>query len=183
MLSHSPAGLRPTPKPGNLYTSCSCRPCPIHCLLYSVTWKRTGSQVVLASSGGELTLPSLTREEGGAYSCQGENSLGLSEASTQVVQVEWPPGRLKVGPRPLVQRKRGGPLSLTCTCDSLPPPSYTWLKDGQVNIGLRISRYSHSPGDFHRPDWNNGDRQTGIQSCWGLGMQGLALQCTGNEHS
>ena len=95
--------------------------------------------MVLPSSGGELTLPGLTREEGGAYSCQGENSLGLSEASTQVVLVEQPPGRLKVGPRPLVQGERGGPLSLTCTCDSLPPPSYTWLHGGQVNTGLRFS--------------------------------------------
>jgi hypothetical protein len=54
----------------------------------SITWTKLGIGETFISSESILSLPVISWKDTGTYQCQGENSLGLSNPSTQILDVQ-----------------------------------------------------------------------------------------------
>ena len=54
----------------------------------SITWNKLGPRKTFISSERNLTIPVISRSHAGTYECQAENNLGLSNPSTQIVDVQ-----------------------------------------------------------------------------------------------
>ena len=54
----------------------------------SVTWTKLGQRTLFISSERILNLPVVSRKDAGTYQCQGENNMGLSNPSTESLDVQ-----------------------------------------------------------------------------------------------
>uniref|UniRef100_A0AAY5L311 Hemicentin 2 n=1 Tax=Esox lucius TaxID=8010 RepID=A0AAY5L311_ESOLU len=68
--------------------------------------------------------------DSGIYTCVARSRAGLAELNYDL-QVQAPPGVDHVEPVEPVTVVRGSLVTLTCEARGVPPPSLTWLKDGQ----------------------------------------------------
>ncbi|CAH2318641.1 B-cell receptor CD22 isoform X5 [Pelobates cultripes] len=68
----------------------------------------------------------------GKYKCEAENTIGKKESNTVEVQVQYPPGEVKVEISNKGQITEGQTVSLTCTASQCEPKvnGFQWYKDG-----------------------------------------------------
>lgn len=93
----------------------------------SITWTKLGLRKTFISSERILNLPIISRNDAGTYQCQGENNLGLSNPSSQILDVQYHPSLVKVSPSK-ADVKAGDRLTLNCYSESYPRADYTWLQ-------------------------------------------------------
>ncbi|GMT31155.1 hypothetical protein PFISCL1PPCAC_22452 [Pristionchus fissidentatus] len=104
----------------------------------TVTWLKSGrpldgdeQHVKTSANGQKLYLLKLSKEDAGSYTCVAKNPAGESKRDFSVKLLEPPSFS---GPN-LVRQQRinaGKPTILTCPATGSPPPSITWLRDGQT---------------------------------------------------
>jgi len=93
----------------------------------SISWTKLGTRNSFISSDRILNLPVVSRSDAGTYQCQGENDQGLSQPSSQIIDVQYHPNLAKVSPLK-ADVKAGDQLTLNCYAESYPRADYTWLQ-------------------------------------------------------
>nr|XP_046206515.1 hemicentin-1-like [Oncorhynchus gorbuscha] len=130
-----------------------------------ISWLRKGRPLLLSprtrllSADAVLRISPVQLADSGIYTCVARSRAGLAELNFDV-QVQVPPG---VEPVESVTVVRGSLVTLTCEARGVPPPSLTWLKDGQP---LSLHRNLLLDGQETRlqlPDVGLSDR--GLYSC------------------
>ncbi|XP_064793489.1 hemicentin-1-like [Oncorhynchus masou masou] len=130
-----------------------------------ISWLRNGRPLLLSprtrllSADAVLRISPVQLADSGMYTCVARSRAGLAELNFDV-QVQVPPG---VEPVESVTVVRGSLVTLTCEARGVPPPSLTWLKDGQP---LSLHRNLLLDGQETRlqlPDVGLSDR--GLYSC------------------
>ncbi|XP_036791689.1 hemicentin-1 [Oncorhynchus mykiss] len=130
-----------------------------------ISWLRNGRPLLLSprtrllSADAVLRISPVQLADSGIYTCVARSRAGLAELNFDV-QVQVPPG---VEPVESVTVVRGSLVTLTCEARGVPPPSLTWLKDGQP---LSLHRNLLLDGQETRlqlPDVGLSDR--GLYSC------------------
>lgn len=108
----------------DLSTECivkSGRPLP------ELTWLDGDGQLV--SSGSNLTIPSITRQQGGSYTCRGDNGFSSEGGlATLEVVVEFGP---RLGEMQTIHSSKGEPVILECGVEASPEALVTWSKEGE----------------------------------------------------
>ncbi|XP_078604169.1 hemicentin-1-like isoform X2 [Branchiostoma floridae x Branchiostoma japonicum] len=109
----------------------------------TVSWNNQGEPVsgrqgMSISDTGALIISSARPEDSGPYTCTAINPAGV--ASRQVnLQVFVPPSSGSGGPgddtETTVTAMVDSLVDLPCEVDSFPPPTFSWVKDGQVLSG------------------------------------------------
>ncbi|GMT05475.1 hypothetical protein PENTCL1PPCAC_27649, partial [Pristionchus entomophagus] len=106
----------------------------------TVTWLKSGrpldgdersEHVKTSANGQKLYLLKLSKEDAGSYTCVAKNAAGESKRDFSVKLLEPPSFS---GPN-LVRQQRvnaGKPTILNCPATGSPPPTITWLRDGQT---------------------------------------------------
>ncbi|XP_027625308.1 B-cell receptor CD22 isoform X2 [Tupaia chinensis] len=95
-------------------------------------WKKNGS---FLKEGSELIFDSITPEDAGNYSCTVDNSIGETTSKASILQVLYPPRRLRVSIAPGDSVMEGRKAALTCESDANPPASqFTWFDWNNQNL-------------------------------------------------
>ncbi|XP_077382517.1 myelin-associated glycoprotein isoform X1 [Festucalex cinctus] len=107
----------------------------LHCEVDSnppprISWK-FGDQELLwdTASNLSLTVDDVTPAEEGVYTCIGDNGYGAMNTSLYLA-VKYPPREPVVNDSLTVLE--GASLTLHCSTQGSPPPTLTWLKDGEL---------------------------------------------------
>ncbi|XP_077453958.1 myelin-associated glycoprotein isoform X2 [Stigmatopora argus] len=107
----------------------------LHCEVDSnppprISWK-LGEREVLwdTATNLSLTIDEATPEEEGVYTCVGENAYGAMNTSLYLA-VKYPPREPSLNDS--VTMVEGASFTLHCSSQGSPPPTLTWLKDGEV---------------------------------------------------
>ncbi|XP_051921604.1 myelin-associated glycoprotein isoform X2 [Hippocampus zosterae] len=107
----------------------------LHCEVDSnppsrISWK-FGDQELLwdTASNLSLTVDDVTPAEEGVYTCVGDNGYGAMNTSLYLA-VKYPPREPVVNDSLTVLE--GASLTLYCSTQGSPPPTLTWLKDGEL---------------------------------------------------
>ncbi|KAG7268349.1 hypothetical protein CRUP_037443 [Coryphaenoides rupestris] len=79
---------------------------------------------------GTLKIHNLQREDGGQYRCVARNSFGLAFSKPVSIHVQAPARILKVPDDKRVAY--GAHVSLECHATGNPPPSISWLENGDT---------------------------------------------------
>ncbi|KAF6729918.1 Hemicentin-1 [Oryzias melastigma] len=101
-----------------------------------ISWMKNGRPLLLSPRTRLLSGDSLLRiarvqlSDSGVYTCVARSRAGLAELSYDV-QVQVPPGVDHVEPVEPVTVVQGSLVTLTCEARGVPPPTLTWMKDGQ----------------------------------------------------
>ncbi|KAM6930619.1 hemicentin-1 [Xenentodon cancila] len=101
-----------------------------------ISWLKDGHPLLLSPRTRLLSGDSLLRispvqlSDSGVYTCVARSRAGLAELSYDV-QVQVPPGVDHVEPVEPVTVVQGSLVTLTCEARGVPPPTLTWMKDGQ----------------------------------------------------
>ncbi|MBN3299469.1 HMCN1 protein, partial [Amia calva] len=101
-----------------------------------LSWLRNGRPLSLSSRTRLLSADSVLRispvqlSDSGVYTCVARSWAGLSELSYNI-QVQVPPGVDHTEPSEQVTVVRGSLVTFSCEARGVPPPSLSWLKDGQ----------------------------------------------------
>ncbi|XP_072244443.1 hemicentin-1 [Leuresthes tenuis] len=101
-----------------------------------ISWLKNGHPLLLTPRTRLLSGDSLLRiapvqlSDSGVYTCVARSKAGLAELSYDV-QVQVPPGVDHVEPVEPVTVVQGSLVTLTCEARGIPPPTLTWMKDGQ----------------------------------------------------
>ena len=86
---------------------------------------------------GNLTIHSVTKNDGGTYICKAENILGSATDTAQLMI--FPPLRFKVSPPQEVTPMIGSSLRLPCVAESDLRTTITWTKDGMSSLPVESS--------------------------------------------
>ncbi|KAM9743449.1 hemicentin-1 [Menidia menidia] len=101
-----------------------------------ISWLKNGHPLLLSPRTRLLSGDSLLRiapvqlSDSGVYTCVASSRAGLAELSYDV-QVQVPPGVDHIEPVEPVTVVQGSLVTLTCEARGVPPPTLTWMKDGQ----------------------------------------------------
>ncbi|XP_061672486.1 hemicentin-1 [Syngnathoides biaculeatus] len=101
-----------------------------------ITWLKNGHPLLLSphtrliSGDSVLRISPVQLSDAGVYTCIARSRAGLAELSYDV-QVQVPPGVAHVEPAEPVTVIKGSLVTLTCEARGVPPPTLTWMKDGQ----------------------------------------------------
>ena len=103
--------------------------------LPTITWSKAVGNVPEKRTevkNGNLTIYSLTKNDGGTYICKAENILGSATDTTQLMI--FPPLRFKVSPPQEVTPVIGSSVRLPCVAESDLRTTITWTKDGMSSL-------------------------------------------------
>ncbi|XP_056132043.1 hemicentin-1 [Lampris incognitus] len=101
-----------------------------------ISWLKNGRPLLLSPRSRLLSGDSVLRispvqlSDSGVYTCVARSRAGLAELSYDV-QVQVPPGVDHVEPVEPVTVVQGSLVTLTCEARGVPPPTLTWMKEGQ----------------------------------------------------
>ncbi|XP_061624718.1 hemicentin-1 isoform X2 [Phyllopteryx taeniolatus] len=101
-----------------------------------ISWLKNGHPLLLSphtrliSGDSVLRISPVQLSDAGVYTCIARSGVGLAELSYDV-QVQAPPGVDHVEPVEPVTVVKGSLVTLTCEARGVPPPTLTWMKDGQ----------------------------------------------------
>ncbi|CAL8251670.1 unnamed protein product [Boreogadus saida] len=101
-----------------------------------ISWLKNGHPLFLSartrllSGDSVLRISPMLLTDAGMYTCVARSPAGLAELSYNV-QVQASPGVDRVEPVEPVTVVQGSLVTLTCEARGVPPPTLTWLKDGQ----------------------------------------------------
>ncbi|XP_071549820.1 uncharacterized protein [Panulirus ornatus] len=101
----------------------------------SLTWRREDAAFPLNHSqveagGRRMQLPSVTRNDGGAFLCVASNGVPPAVSTRVQVSVKFSPEM--VGGAVVVWAEVGGQASLVCRYRAWPTPTVTWTRDGTI---------------------------------------------------
>ncbi|XP_049325482.1 B-cell receptor CD22-like [Astyanax mexicanus] len=129
------------------------------------TWFKGSSSV---GTGGTYSLPNISSEDSGEYTCQSRNELGERRSTAVSLNVLYPPKSVSVSISPSGGIVEGSSVTLTCSSDGNPPvENYTWFKDGgdsPVGSGQSFSddvQYATVTHSRSRPVETAGDASSG----------------------
>ena len=115
----------------NIHIACSATGQP----LPSITWSKAVGNVPEGRTvvkNGNLTIHSVTKNDGGTYICKAENILG--SATGAALLVIFPPLQFKVRPPQEVTPVIGASVRLPCVAESDLRTTITWTKDGMSSL-------------------------------------------------
>jgi len=95
-----------------------------------ITWRREDNQLINAREalveGSTLNLADVTRQQMGAYLCIASNGVRPSVSKRILLQVEFGPELMVVGPEAQMVQRIGAPMQLHCQCRSFPLALTYW---------------------------------------------------------
>ncbi|XP_043971443.1 hemicentin-1-like isoform X2 [Gambusia affinis] len=99
------------------------------------TWykKTKSSALPLHGKGSEFDLSAIQTSDSGEYFCVANNQLGENRSEYLNIDVKYAPKRADVS-LSHAEIVEGDSVSLTCSSDGNPAPSYSWYKDNQVML-------------------------------------------------
>ncbi|XP_048084666.1 MAM domain-containing glycosylphosphatidylinositol anchor protein 2 isoform X3 [Alosa alosa] len=105
----------------------------------TLTWVRNAEGLPKKSvlNGGTLTLPAITTEEAGVYSCVASNNVGNpAKKSTNIIVRALKKGRFWITPDPYHNDDNiqiGREVKISCQVEATPPDElqFSWLKNGR----------------------------------------------------
>ncbi|KAK9959939.1 hypothetical protein ABG768_010029 [Culter alburnus] len=105
----------------------------------TLTWVRNGEELPKKSvlNGGTLTIPAISTEEAGVYSCVASNNVGNpAKKSTNIVVRALKKGRFWITPDPYHNDDNiqiGREVKISCQVEATPPEElmFSWLKNGR----------------------------------------------------
>ncbi|XP_042294753.1 carcinoembryonic antigen-related cell adhesion molecule 5 [Sceloporus undulatus] len=104
----------------------------------SYHWLKGGQ---LIKAGGQmLTLNAATRDDAGAYTCFGNNSISYSYSEPHWLEVFYGPDKPIIEPSEQVYLEHST-LNLSCSASSFPYANYSWYYNGDLDTVQNESRY------------------------------------------
>ncbi|XP_024914125.1 hemicentin-2-like [Cynoglossus semilaevis] len=94
------------------------------------TWHRSNQSLVSPQS--LFHMSSVQLSDSGDYYCTAENELGKTRSQIVSITVTYGPKFSVLSVSPSGELVEGSSVTLTCSTDAYPAPSYTWYKDNQV---------------------------------------------------
>ncbi|XP_042077466.1 B-cell receptor CD22-like [Haplochromis burtoni] len=97
---------------------------------------------------------SILPSDSGKYYCTADNDLGQKRSESRNIDVKYAPKLPSVSVSPSAEIVEGSSVTLTCSSDANPAPSYTWYKDnkilatGQKNVYHFISIKLENSGNY-----------------------------------
>ncbi|CAJ1052895.1 sialoadhesin-like [Xyrichtys novacula] len=91
-------------------------------------YKKTGNRGTLVSSRTTLNFWSIKASDSGEYYCSAENRLGSRASESSVIDVKYAPKMKQISVSPSAEIVEGNHVTLTCSSDANPAPTYTWYK-------------------------------------------------------
>ncbi|XP_001920501.5 hemicentin-1 [Danio rerio] len=101
-----------------------------------ISWLRDGHPLLLSprirllSADSTLRISPVHLSDSGIYTCVARSRAGLAELNFDL-QVQAPPAVERTEPTEQVAVVQGSSVTLTCEARGVPPPTLSWLKDGQ----------------------------------------------------
>lgn len=112
----------------------------LHCDIFGypspvITWTRPGRQLPFNRhiiNGSQLTIHNATRNDAGAYVCQGTNSLAnVMRVIWVIVKVVVNPYMVSSPPSEIQVQHVGNTVTLNCSAGGSPLPKVMWFKGGR----------------------------------------------------
>ncbi|XP_049325493.1 B-cell receptor CD22-like [Astyanax mexicanus] len=96
------------------------------------TWFKGSSSV---GTGGTYSIPNISSEDSGEYTCQSRNELGDKNSTAVSLNVLYPPKSVSVSISPSGGIVEGSSVTLTCSSDGYPPVENYTLFKGSSSVG------------------------------------------------